>query len=293
MRESTQTSYLKKVVPLIIILSLLFAGRSWSFPIITEQAVTVPKHQIGWRARTLLVRRSSGDNDLTAIVPSLSGAFGITSDFEVGASIPYFYANLDGLESSGISDIRLFSFYRFYRKDKPFSSKQLSLFASVKLPTGEVTERGEDGERLAPPLQPGTGSFDYIAGPIFTHRVNIRFAYHANLFYRLNTEGSQDFEFGDQLIYNLAAEYRAILRPETSIVLELNGIYSRRNKINNTEIADSGGNIIFLTAGLQGLLPYTKRIIWEVTTQIPVIEDTNGEQLDNDFNILTGLRYLF
>ena len=229
-------------------------------------------------------------------------AYGARYNWTLGGSLPFITKELketaDGRRrkrvSSGIGDLTAFTFYKFYQRDAFQYSEQAAFFGAVKFPTGRTDDRDSQGKRLEPKLQPGTGSKDFILGPIFTHRTTLRFAWHANLFYRINTEGTQDLRFGNKLVHNLAAEYRLIVRPETSLILELNGEYADKAEKNGGRRPATGGYVMFLTPGIQGTIPYTERAFaWEVTAQIPVVENLRGGQLSPGIRFIFGLRSLF
>lgn len=273
-----------------------------AFPIVSEQAPTLPLGLWGWRARGLFSDTTRGDRRREEGRAAVTAAYGLKYNWTLGASLPFVQRELeetvDGARrkqvSSGVGDLTLFTFYKFYQRDKFQYSEQAAIFGALKLPTGRVNDRDSQGKLLAPKLQPGTGSTDFILGPIFTHRVSLRFAWHGNLFYRINTEGTQDFRFGNKLIHNLAAEYRFIIRPETSLILELNGAYTGKSEKDGNRRAGTGGYLLFLTPGIQGTVPYTERVLsWEFAAQIPVVENLRGDQLSPGIRFIFGLRSLF
>lgn len=275
---------------------------AWGFPIVSEQAPTLPLGLWGWRARGLFSDTIRGDRRREEGNGAATAAYGFKYNWTLGASLPFVERELkevvDGKRrkrvSSGVGDLKLFTFYKFYQRDKFQYSEQAAVFGALKLPTGRVDDRDSQGKRLAPELQPGTGSTDFTFGPIFTHRTSLRFAWHGNLFYRVNTEGTQDFRFGNKLIHNLAAEYRLVIRPETSLILELNGEYADKSEKDGHRRAGTGGYLLSLTPGIQGTVPYTERAFsWEFAAQIPVVENLRGDQLSPGIRFIFGLRSLF
>jgi len=286
----------------LILLIAVPQASVWGFPIVSEQAPTLPLGLWCWRARGTFSDTTRGDRRREEGIAAMTVAYGLKYNWTLGANLPFVERELketvDGARrkrvSSGIGDLTLFTFYKFYQRDAFQYSEQAAVFGALKLPTGRVDDRDSQGKRLAPKLQPGTGSTDFILGPIFTHRTSLRFAWHANLFYRINTEGTQDFRFGNKLTHNLAAEYRFVIRPETSLILEINGEYAAKAEKDGHRKSGTGGYLLFLTPGIQGTVPYTERVLsWEVAAQIPVVENLRGNQLSPGIRFVFGLRSLF
>lgn len=296
---------MRKSAPFLAVLMasfFAFPASVEAFPIVSEQAPTLPLGLWGWRARGLFSDTTRGDRRREEGAAAMTLAYGARYNWTLGASLPFIERELketvDGERrkrvSSGVGDLTLFTFYKFYQRDKFQYSEQAAVLGAVKLPTGRTDDRDSRGRRLAPELQPGTGSTDFLLGPIFTHRMTLRFAWHANLFYRINTEGTQDFRFGNKLFHNLVAEYRFIIRPETSLILELNGEYADKSEKERHSRPGTGGYVLFVTPGVQGTIPYTERAwAWEVAAQIPVVENLRGNQLSPGIRFVFGLRSLF
>ncbi len=116
----------------------------------------------------------------------------------------------------------------------------------------------------------------------------------ADVIYRINTE-AENFERGDDLVYDLAYEFRVHpwTLPDVGVpnflylVAEANGIFSQKGKLHGKTIDDSGGNILFLSPGIQFA---TKRFILEASVQLPVIQDLRGNQVETDFVVTGGFR---
>ena len=74
---------------------------------------------------------------------------------------------------------------------------------------------------------------------------------------------------------------------------ELNGLYAQQAQRNGGTVTDSGGVVVFFTPGVQGLVPGTPNIMWEVAAQAPLIRELRGTQLEPDYRVVFGLRQLF
>ncbi|MBI3078181.1 MAG: transporter [Deltaproteobacteria bacterium] len=247
----------------------------------------------------------SRNGRLDAFTSSLDLVYGASRDFTLGLNIPYAVKRLrlfeDGAKvsrrSDGVGDLSLVGAYRVYRRDDPLprrGSTQFSLIGGLKLPSGSTTE--SDSRGLVPPdIQPGSGSVDGILGGAFLRNIG-RFTAYASVQYKINSEattGGKRIRAGNNLHYDLVADYLILAEPGWNVfgVLELNGVYKARTEENGVTKTDSGGNLIFLSPGLEWLLrPY---LILELGVQLPIVRQLNGRQLEPDYSVLLGLRYFF
>ena len=72
-------------------------------------------------------------------------------------------------------------------------------------------------------------------------------------------------------------------------LLELNGEYSTRNEVNGTDLANSGGNRIFVSPTLVAFL--ARNWTLEASVQLPVVE--NGNQADEAARFVLGFRFQY
>jgi hypothetical protein len=188
--------------------------------------------------------------------------------------------------------------YRFFRRDVERSTTQVSLLGGLTLPSGATDIEdsnlprltGKPGTRLPPNLQLGSGSVDGIVGVASFHNMD-RLSVYADVQGKLNTEGAQDFRAGNKLFYDLSADYVLLPQRNMFVILELNGVSTSRAEQAGRTVRDSGGQLLFLSPGLQ-YLPIPPLIL-EVGIQIPIYRDLNGRQLAPDWSVVAGLRYLF
>jgi len=132
--------------------------------------------------------------------------------------------------------------------------------ALVKAPTGD-SSRSVDGVK-DPHLQVGTGSWDFGFGLAGVHRFDKAWLYFSG-FYRLNTEGSLDYEYGDFLLLNSAVHVplgdafdQELLDPYT-VGFEMNFRYADGDEFNGMSYRDSGGSMLYLTPSLRSRLPWS------------------------------------
>ena len=190
---------------------------------------------------------------------------------------------------AGLGDLKLVAKYQFVQRDTRKSSFRVTYLGGLKLPTGRADTT------LPPPLQLGTGSYDFIAGSIATY-VRDRWGLNAEAVLNKNTK-AHDYQFGDIWSLNLALGYRIFPRvyeiypsPYSTVYLELLTQFSGKNLKQGAELDNTGGKIVFLSPGIQYVLSRT--LLVEASLQYPVVQDLNGTQLGTDFSVNVGIRWL-
>lgn len=314
-RDRSRVQVIAGVATLVTCLGI--TPGSWAFPINAPNARTlfggfsliVPELRV--TVKTDLLKDGEEvtdplDQELTVYEETLTGVYAVTGDFTVGLTLPIvqkrlkFTTSTGGraeIHSSGVGDLSLVGVYRFYRRDVPLGSTQLSLIGGLELPTGSNDQTDSDvpaltggtSTRIPRDLQPGSGSVDGIVG-IAAFQNFDRLSFYGSLQGKINSE-ADDFKFGNKLHYDLAADY--VLQEERNLflVLELNGRYEARSEERGKDVRNSGGNSLFISPGIQYLpVPY---LILETSIQLPIFQELNGMQLGTDFSIVVGLRYLF
>ena len=197
------------------------------------------------------------------------------------------------LESFGLGDIALLGKYRVYKDDWKRGAFHLSLIGGLEFPTGD-TDADEDGIRLPPSLQPGSGSWDPFAAVATNLNLN-RVRLDALAFYKLNTEGSQDFKEGDFFALEFAAAYRfwhtKYPGPTASARVGVQWRHRERAELDGKWLTDSGSDEIVLRPGLTfHPLP---SIDLTLSVEVPVYRDLNGEQLGRDVRAFLALGFRF
>jgi hypothetical protein len=159
---------------------------------------------------------------------------------------------------SGFGDLSLATSGVVWRNRPVLPSTWVEARLWGKAPTGR------DGQRVQgvvdPHLQTGTGSWDFGAGGALVHRLE-RASLYASAFYRLNTQGSLDYEYGDVALATLAVETplghalgREWLRSFTpGLALDLR--WAAHDRDDGETYEDSGGFIPYLAPSLRIALP--------------------------------------
>ena len=257
-------------------------------------------------------------------------AYGITDDLTVSARLPFVRRTdiREGLhfhehpvlgehvnvietlgDASGVGDVTLLGQYRFL-KDAGSGFEMAALFG-VKLPTGKTSETANEGERFEAEFQPGSGSWDGQFGLAVTMRSG-PWSFDTSSLYHFITEGTQNTDLGDRLLYGVALSYRVMGGPaaeehvyadgavhvhqpastalNVDLVLELNGEW-HDNQRSGTEIdGNSGGHTLYVSPGVR-----LSAGDWSgfASVGIPVVENMNGLQPDPDWKLVTGVAFSF
>jgi hypothetical protein len=152
---------------------------------------------------------------------SLGVAYGITHHLSVSVELPYVRRDdlregthshvagqaVNGVEAlgtvAGIGDASLLARYRLTDS----ANAMFTLIAGIKAPTGGTHQRSDAGERLETEHQPGTGSWDLIAGASFGAGTGpLRLT--ASALYQNSGEGAQQTRLGDRAQAGLAVSHR-------------------------------------------------------------------------------------
>ncbi|MFQ5693364.1 MAG: transporter, partial [Nitrospinota bacterium] len=151
------------------------------------------------------------------------------------------------------------------------------------------------GIQEAPPLQLGSGSVDGLVGAA-AGSASMRWSFEGAVTYKINSE-ADGFQFGNVLSYDLYAAYQVYPDWPTSglsqlnFSLELNGKTREENEADGRDLSGTGGTVFFLSPGLQYIV--SGNFLVETGVQLPIYEDLDSGQLEPDYNVLFGFRYLF
>lgn len=234
--------------------------------------------------------------------PSTGIAYGLTDDLTLHVRVPYVARNNISAvhhheeedeyeieqfgDARGWGDITLFSHYRFLNR----SDMQASLLAGLKMPTGKKSARTGSGELFEAEFQPGSGSWDAMAGIALTKPLGA-FSLDANILYTLASEGVQDTDLGDVFNYNVSVGYRALKQPLTlDLILEANGTWRQKEKVKGQKSENSGGDIVLISPGVRAGI--NDRIMIYFNIGLPLIQDLNGKQNDMDYRTVLGMNVL-
>lgn len=312
-------------------------GHAAAGPIVTVSASTLPKGEWSFGLRAEYVKfdaipderfeqLAAGGTEAHSVSsllsPFLGAAYGVTDDLTLSAHVPYVIRRdiraghlEDGTpevhaegDSKGIGDATFLAQYRFLNRPGP--ALEAAFLAGVKLPTGKTSERTSSGARFETDHQPGSGSWDPLAGVALTKRLD-SWSFDVSAIYTLATEGSRDTDLGDVLHGNASVSFRfgnsdeaAHSHPEGAeahaphparlawdLILEANAEWQAKQKIAGVRDVNSGGSLLYLSPGVRATA--YDRCSAYLSVGIPVHEDRNGVQHEVDYRVIAGVDLSF
>jgi hypothetical protein len=301
-------------------------------PIATESGITMPKGTISTGIRSELIRldeysdsklqdlrAADAEADLHSVESlwsiSAAAAYAITDDFTVGFRIPFIMrdnirepehdfegpgvAPIESLGNiEGIGDSTFYGQYRFFQNE----GTHISALFGIKTPTGKTNrDHVHDGgiALLDAEFQPGSGSWDGILGLAFTQELGL-FSVDASTVYNISSEGTQGTDLGDIFSYNFALSYRLFGQQNLSYaapkfaldtIIEFNGEWRDKEETRNINDNNSGGHLAYISPGLR--LSAGKNVSIGASFGIPVVQDTNGNQVEPDYRIISSVNIAF
>ncbi|MFQ6042411.1 MAG: transporter [Candidatus Poribacteria bacterium] len=193
------------------------------------------------------------------------------------------------LRPEGISDILLYARYPFFKRASFGSAFQIAGIGGLKLPTGatDLTDR-KYGVQISPPLQPGSGSVDYLLG-LTTSRGFRRFSLFFESTYRFTTEGDADYRRGNLFSYRMSTRFR--LFAPLSVLGEISGELARQDALKGKPVLSAGGHTTFAGVGLDVGLRGVGNLLF--LFQRPIFQRLDGVQVEMDYSLLfSGAFYL-
>ncbi|NIR32481.1 MAG: transporter [Gammaproteobacteria bacterium] len=275
-------------------------------PITFNTALPVAQGELTLRELGLYRRAtddpSTADRELTVTGSGTVLGYGVTGDLALFGLLPYLDKELEldtpsgrvTRGTSGVGDLTVFARYTAVRRDRRARTFRIAPFAGIEAPTGDDDERDALG-RVPQPLQPGSGSWDAVGGVVATY-FTPRFQLDGQIAYQANQEAN-DFELGDTVHIDAALQYRLLPRelggglPDFLYgVMEINLVWRDENRIDGRADRDSGGTQVFVTPGLQYV---SRRWVAEAAAQVPIVQDLNGDALEDDVIVRAGVRFNF
>ncbi len=199
--------------------------------------------------------------------------YGITGDWAAGIEIPYAVKDESTQSSSGLSDLQIFTKYRFWRKDSLGLQQSAAILLALNGQNADHT--------TTPPL--GNGAIDKIIGLTWGYEGIEKYRW-ASARYVVPGENAAGLQKGKRWLLDFVIGWRPTppeyTKPDTVWLLELNGELTDRAELNGAEIANSGGTEWFLSPGIFWT---TRNFAIKSGIQIPVSSDLNGNQAESDY----------
>ncbi len=208
--------------------------------------------------------------------------------------------------SRGIGDVRLMGLFRVWES----GIHRVHVNAGLSLPTGSIDEEDDvlaptgarQTQRLPYPMQLGSGTFDLMPGVTYKGRsggIGWGAQYLATL--RLD-ENDEDYSLGDihQVTawgsYSWTSAVSASLRVAWRTMGEVDGIDPRIvAPVQTTDPAFQGGDRVDVGFGLNlsGQKGAWRGLRAAIEFALPIHQDLNGPQMEVDWTLTAGVRYMF
>ena len=225
---------------------------------------------------------------------SLNLSYGLSSRFSASAVIPFVWKAKERNPSEGaqlkntaegVGDVTLI--VRTSLIPRNFVNyRELSLGFGMKLPTG-AHDRRNFGFLLPPELQPGSGSWDWLASAAFYQGYEL-VDFLISTSYVL-TSAHDDYEFGNQFAYTLAATFHVAKWLDLGIANA--GSVLTKDQQQGCDLPATGKRQFWLSPTVQlQLVP--QRLRFHIYGDFPIYQHFNGTQLGSDYNIRLSLSYL-
>ena len=213
-------------------------------------------------------------------------AYGINAKWAAFAVLPVshieFSRSTQEFNESALGDVELFSRYEVWKKDNAGATRRIAPFFGVRLPTGETGVSSD-------------ATTDVFTGLVFT---SARTKQNFDLQLRFDLNGNnQGLDVGNT--FSVDASWQRRIAPSKIgsstkgfwfAALETNAQYTQRSRLLGEAVSSSGGFISSIAPGIQYI---TRRWIAELAVRIPVFSNLNGEALESDFTVFTGIRANF
>lgn len=243
----------------------------------------------------LFTRSENGEQrEHTAVV---GAGYGVSERLTLGLVVPHRWLKAEGdagtVSSSGLGDVTVLGKCRLFFHGGERTETTAAAVLGVQLPTGRTDIRN-DGVPLDPELQPGSGSFDVIAGFATTHEWD-DYEISAFLIHQFNTEGAHDFRHGDLLTAGAALGWRPWVEkypgPELGLTIKLWYEYEGHAARDRRDLPGTGGWIVFAAPGIW-LAPRTG-IKFGVSADLPMAQDQRGHGHEFDLRMSFAVSWIF
>lgn len=183
---------------------------------------------------------------------------------------------------SGLEDLFLLAKYKLYRKNTPDYSFGLAPTLALEVPTGTNGFSSHTWD-----IQPGMFA-SWRSGPWST---DFNFAYKWNGF---ADRGIDNLNPGNKLAADLALGHQFSINnsSDNSLTPLVEFSYSRTlpDRRDNSNIDNTGQSLFFISPGIKLTM---SSFILEALIQIPVWQDQEGNQLDQETRLIVGTRIMF
>jgi hypothetical protein len=224
--------------------------------------------------------------------------WGIDPDWGLNIQLPYFDrfhstiaegdTDISTSHSKSIGDIRVVGRYQGLSPDK-----SIGLQFGLKLPTGSINVKFNDGPQAGEPLdrglQPGTGTTDLLLGGYTFGALSRDWDYFAEGLLQAPLNYRDEFKPGTG--FNLSAGLRYMSLEHIVPQVQINMRTEGREKGANADIENSGATLVYLSPGISGHV--APGLLAYAFLQVPIYQRVNGFQLEPRYSVSAGLSYAF
>ncbi|MCB9029611.1 MAG: hypothetical protein H6619_01055 [Deltaproteobacteria bacterium] len=254
-------------------------------------------------------REILGKQHLESFTTQIYSGYRFTDRFGVQVNLPLIERKFRRISDnvietgseSGLGDISLLFKYTPAQIYSSESSFFYEFFGGFKLPSGDSDRLAEeqdeaeersifrhgsvDGNFVAgDDLALGSGSLDYILGASFFGQYRF-ISYSGSLQGSIRTEGDYDYQYGNDLQFNLAAGYFYAPSEDSTVDLRLrfSGEIKSKDQINGSDIEGSDDTVLYL--GPQ--LSFSNSGLWygSLGIDFPIKKDDSSEELTPDYRV--------
>ncbi|MEL6534289.1 MAG: hypothetical protein AAFQ98_02695 [Bacteroidota bacterium] len=221
----------------------------------------------------------------------LVGRIRLAQRWQLRIGLPMVYQTMEGssqnLTVSGLADPTLMVHMMPFNTGNDFTKKAmhvLMLGAGVKAPVGEFNFQ-DQGTRVNPNFQPGTGSWDFLFNASYTLR-RANFGWNLDATGKYNMANADGYQIGHQvnamstLFYFMELPWGSWL-PQVGVQWEMGQPHLEEGTIRG----NTGGTNLLGTAGVQF---FRKQMGINVQAQLPLMQDFNT---DANVTIEGGARF--
>jgi hypothetical protein len=253
--------------------------------------------------RLYLIRQHLGPLKVNRQMVDVSLSYTPSPRLQLEAEVPISRTSFhDAGESGsgvGLSNITVWSKYRFFRKVKTYGDRQAAARFGLELPTGKKDEPSQSQinvpafvRQQLTPINGGLSphfdlAYSQAAGRII-------FGGNAEAIFRAERDG---FRMGHEQRLNTDLEYVLLPRDykkpggELFLILETTFVHRGTGRLDGLAVAGSKATEYYLAPGLQ--YAARPRFVVEGSVQFPVVRNTGPMTLLTDVNVLLGVKYLF
>lgn len=222
----------------------------------------------------------SGKNKKTIdLIPSV--LFGVTKELSIFFNFPFTPLLRDGRNrSSGLQDFFIQLEYAFYSKSNFCYVDQATIVGNVTFPTGSIKKN--------PPTGFGSPSL-FLGGTYYRTMVDWFFFTSQGA---VLTCSDNRVKFGDQFLYQfgLGRNFPSPLGWIYAWMVELDGQYTKKNRIGRVLDKNSGGNVIYATPSLW---ISSKEMTIQFGVSFPLNQNLFGRQRKVDYALNFNFSWSF